>query len=58
MLVQLTDGQKQLIQKHLDLMLEANETINLTRVTSEEEARVLHVDRAEKRSSSTLLPRR
>ncbi len=36
--------QQDLIQKHLDLVIKANENINLTRITSTEEAHVLHIE--------------
>lgn len=42
--IALSDEQNRLIQKHLQLVLKANETTNLTRIQSEEEAELLHVE--------------
>lgn len=36
--------QQNLIQKHLELLIEANKVTNLTRITSKEEARILHIE--------------
>lgn len=41
---EITHAQQNLMKKHLDLLIEANKVTNLTRITSEEEARVLHVE--------------
>lgn len=41
---ELDSNQRQLIVNHLQLVVEANEKVNLTRITSEEEAFVLHVE--------------
>lgn len=40
----LTQEQQALITKHLELVIEANETVNLTRITSLDEAMILHVE--------------
>ena len=40
----LSSEQKQLMRKHLELVLEANKTVNLTRIDSLEEGMVLHVE--------------
>lgn len=37
-------NQQQLIKKHLDLVIEANKTTNLTRITTPEEAMTLHIE--------------
>lgn len=37
-------NQEELIDRYLDLILEANETTNLTRIDSKESARLLHVE--------------
>ena len=36
--------EKQLIRKHLELVLEANETTNLTRIDTFDEGMLLHVE--------------
>lgn len=38
------EAEQQLIQKHLELVLAANEIHNLTRITSFEEAQILHIE--------------
>ena len=40
----LSHDQKQLIDKHLDLVIEANRTTNITRITSKQEAFLLHIE--------------
>ena len=40
----LTPGQQSLIKKHLELVIEANEHINLTRIDTFEEGMLLHVE--------------
>ena len=40
----LDDNSKQLIERHLDLVVEANKTVNLTRIDSLEEGMLLHVE--------------
>jgi len=40
----LSDDQRELIEKHLSLVIEKNEQTNLTRITNWEEALVLHVE--------------
>lgn len=41
---ELDQTKRELIQKHLELVIKANETSNLTRITSADEAVVLHVE--------------
>lgn len=41
---EITSTQQNLIQKHLELLIEANKVTNLTRITSKEEARILHIE--------------
>lgn len=36
--------QEKLIEKYLDLVLEANKTINLTRITDRSQAKILHIE--------------
>ncbi|MBR3258713.1 MAG: 16S rRNA (guanine(527)-N(7))-methyltransferase RsmG [Eggerthellaceae bacterium] len=38
------EEQMALLERHLDLVMAANEQVNLTRITSREEARVLHIE--------------
>lgn len=38
------DMKTSLIERHLDLVISANETTNITRITSKEEARILHIE--------------
>ena len=40
----LSEEQNQLLDKHLQLVLEKNATLNLTRIESEQEAKVLHIE--------------
>ena len=40
----LSSHQKELIERHLDLVIEANASLNLTRIASKEEGMVLHVE--------------
>lgn len=40
----LSSAQQELIDQHLSLIIEANKVTNLTRITSESEARILHVE--------------
>lgn len=40
----LTEEQKKLVCKHLDLVIEANKSINLTRIDSTEDGMLLHVE--------------
>ena len=40
----LTESQQELVTLHLDLVIEANERVNLTRITSREEAMLLHIE--------------
>ena len=40
----LTEEKKKLVEEHLLKVIEANEMLNLTRITSVEEARVLHIE--------------
>lgn len=40
----LDDHTQQLIRRHLALVLEENETLNLTRIVNQEEAEVLHIE--------------
>ena len=40
----LSPNQQELISKHLELVIKANENINLTRITSVEEAYLLHIE--------------
>ena len=40
----LTQEQRQLIEKHLELVIEANKKVNLTRIDTLEEAMLLHVE--------------
>ena len=42
--ISLSDKQARLIQQHLDLVLKANESVNLTRIQDKEEAELLHVE--------------
>lgn len=42
--ISLSDKQARLIQQHLDLVLKANELVNLTRIQDKEEAELLHVE--------------
>lgn len=42
--ITLSDQQRRLIQRHLRLVLKANEVTNLTRIQNEEEAELLHVE--------------
>ena len=41
---QLTSRQRELIDSHLSLVIEANKSINLTRIESTEEGKLLHVE--------------
>ena len=43
-LEELDQNKRQLIQEHLELVIKANETSNLTRITSVEEAQLLHIE--------------
>ena len=38
------DRTMRLLEQHLDLVIEANKTTNITRITSRDEARVLHIE--------------
>ncbi|NPD30933.1 16S rRNA (guanine(527)-N(7))-methyltransferase RsmG [Eggerthellaceae bacterium zg-1084] len=38
------DSHRELMERHLDLVIEANRHINLTRITSREEAQLLHIE--------------
>ena len=38
------EEQMALLERHLDLVMAANEQVNLTRITSRDEARVLHIE--------------
>lgn len=40
----ITKFQKSLLNKHLDLVLDANKKVNLTRITNKREAEVLHIE--------------
>ena len=40
----LTESQQELVNMHLNLVIEANEKVNLTRITSREEAMLLHIE--------------
>lgn len=40
----ITDSQRELITKHLDLVIEANNKVNLTRIENIEEAKILHIE--------------
>lgn len=42
--ISLNDDQERLIQKHLELVLKANESTNLTRIQDKQEAELLHVE--------------
>lgn len=42
--ISLSDKQARLIQQHLDLVLKANESTNLTRIQDRKEAELLHVE--------------
>lgn len=44
MFEELDQNKRQLIQKHFELVIQANETSNLTRITSIEEAQLLHIE--------------
>ena len=41
---QLPVDKRGLVEKHLDLVLEANKTMNLTRIENEEDGRLLHIE--------------
>ena len=41
---QLTEDQQKLILKHLELVIEANKTTNLTRIDTFDEGMLLHVE--------------
>ena len=41
---ELDEKQQQLVRRHLDLVIQANETSNLTRITSVDEAMLLHIE--------------
>ena len=43
-MVSLTDEQNELIEKHLSLVIDMNEGVNLTRIDSPEEGRLLHIE--------------
>lgn len=47
----ITEDQKQLLEKHLRLVIEANENVNLTRIDSFEQGQLLHIE-----DSLTALP--
>jgi 16S rRNA (guanine527-N7)-methyltransferase len=40
----ITDAQKKLIEKHLDLVLQANEKTNITRIDNRKQAELLHIE--------------
>ena len=42
--MEISKEQYALIEKHLDLVLQANKSINLTSITNEDEAKVLHIE--------------
>ena len=42
--MQISDRNQQLLEKHLQLVLDANEKVNITRITSYESGMVLHVE--------------
>lgn len=44
MLENLPADQQELIQRHLELVIQANETVNLTRISNFEEGLILHVE--------------